>query len=76
MIFERMDVRKKMDDTATYKCEKCGKSIKTTHEDIPECCGIPMKKIPLDVCTQPAHAEHARPMEEEDACDDGRTGIT
>jgi len=28
----------------------------------------------LDICTQPAHAEHARPMEDEDACDDFRAG--
>jgi len=33
-----------------------------------------MKKLPLDICTQPAHAEHARPMEDEDACDDFRAG--
>ena len=26
------------------------------------------------VCLQPPHAEHARPMDDEDACDDGRAG--
>jgi len=31
-----------------------------------------MKKTPLDICTQPVHAEHSRPMDEEDACDDFR----
>jgi len=26
------------------------------------------------ICLQPAHAEHVRPMEDEDACDDFRAG--
>jgi hypothetical protein len=58
----------------TYKCEKCGKTIDVTDENIPNCCGKKMKKLPLDICIQPVHAEHARPMEEENACDDGRAG--
>ena len=57
-----------------YKCEVCGKKIKATNGRIPKCCDKPMKKIPLDICIQPAHAEHARPMEDEDACDDFRNG--
>ena len=58
----------------TYKCENCGKIIKVSDGTIPECCGKPMKKFDLDVCIQPAQAEHARPMDAEDACDDGRAG--
>ena len=58
----------------TYKCEHCGKNVKVTDDVTPECCGRPMKKVSLDICTQPAHAEHARPMEDEDACDDFRAG--
>ena len=61
-----------MDDT--YKCKNCGKEIKVKEGTIPQCCGKPMTKIPLDLCTQPAHAEHARPMDNEDACNDGRAG--
>jgi hypothetical protein len=57
-----------------YKCTICGKEMKEKEGIIPECCGKPMKKIPLDLCTQPAHAEHARPMENEDVCNDGRSG--
>jgi hypothetical protein len=57
-----------------YKCEHCGKTVKITKEKIPHCCGKPMKKMSLDICTQPAHAEHARPMDDENACDDGRAG--
>ena len=32
------------------------------------------KKVELEICTQPAHAEHTRPMNDENACDDGRAG--
>ena len=58
----------------TYKCNNCGKTVEGTSENVPSCCGITMEKFSLDVCIQPAHAEHARPMDEEDACDDGRAG--
>lgn len=57
-----------------YQCKNCGKTIKQNDEKVPHCCGKPMKKIPLDICIQPAHAEHARPMDDENACDDGRAG--
>ena len=55
-----------------YKCEICGRTV--SDNKVPECCGEPMKQLPLDICVQPAHAEHARPMDSEDACDDGRAG--
>jgi hypothetical protein len=58
----------------TYECENCGKKIKTSDGKVPDCCGKSMKKSPLDMCTQPAHAEHARPMEDEEPCDDFRAG--
>jgi hypothetical protein len=58
----------------TFKCENCGKKIPVTDGTIPNCCGKPMTKMPLDVCIQPAHAEHSRPMEHEDACNNGRSG--
>ena len=51
-----------------------GKKIRISDGKLPYCCGKYMKKLPLDICTQPAHAEHARPMEDEDACDDFRAG--
>lgn len=57
----------------TYECKKCGKKIKTSKET-PDCCGKPMKQLPLDACIQPAQAEHARPMESEEPCNDGRAG--
>ena len=61
-------------DEITYECDVCGKRTKKSDKNIPECCNKPMKKIKLDICTQPAHAEHSRPMDEEDACDDFRSG--
>ena len=61
-------------EEVTYECEKCGKKIKTSEGKIPECCNKSMNKITLDICTQPAHAEHSRPMDEEDVCDDFRGG--
>jgi len=57
-----------------YRCKRCGNEIIITDGTIPECCGKPMKEIPLDVCIQPAHAEHARPMDREEPCNDGRAG--
>jgi hypothetical protein len=57
-----------------YKCEICGKTVTVSDGSIPNCCGKPTKQLPLDVCTQPAHAEHARPMRHDEPCDDGRAG--
>jgi hypothetical protein len=57
-----------------YKCNICGKTKKKSDRIIPKCCGKKMIKMPLDICIQPSHAEHSRPMDDEDACDDGRAG--
>jgi len=61
-------------EEVTYKCNSCGKIVKTNNGNVPTCCDQPMEKLPLDICTQPAHAEHTRPMDDEDVCDDGRAG--
>lgn len=58
----------------TYECKNCGKIVRVSNGKHPSCCDKPMVKLPLDICTQPAHAEHARPMEDEDTCDDFRAG--
>lgn len=63
-----------MREKITYRCEDCGKTVKVSDRRVPKCCDKPMKKLPLDICLQPAHAEHARPMDYEDACDDFRAG--
>jgi hypothetical protein len=57
-----------------YKCEKCEKTVESKEGSNPECCGKPMKQLPLDFCIQPAHPEHARPMDNEEPCDEGRAG--
>jgi transposase-like protein len=57
-----------------FKCKDCGKTVENKDGTIPKCCGKPMKQLPLDVCMQPAHAENARLMNDDEPCDDGRAG--
>jgi hypothetical protein len=63
-----------MGDKKGYKCIECGKTLIIENNKTPKCCDKTMHEVPLDICTQPAHAEHSRPMDEEDACDDFRSG--
>ena len=63
-----------MEEKSEFECVICKKTIRVPVNAMPSCCGKKMKKMPIDNCTQPAHAEHSRPMENEDACDDGRSG--
>jgi len=62
---------KKMSER-TYECQNCGKKIQAPEDENPECCGEPMKQLPLEVCTQPHEAEYSGPFEEDEPCDDGR----
>jgi hypothetical protein len=57
-----------------YQCEQCKKTKMVSDGSIPECCGEPMKQVPLEICTKPHDPEHARPMDNEEACDDFRAG--
>ena len=58
-----------------YECKSCKRTATVKDgKPTPECCGKPMKQLPLDFCIQPAHAENARPMETEEPCGDGRAG--
>ena len=57
-----------------YICKECGKKIIKSEKELPKCCGKKMEKLPLDVCVQPAHAEHSRSMDSDESCDDGRSG--
>lgn len=61
-----------MTEERNYKCQSCKRTAAGYENDIPHCCGRPMKKMEREICLQPAHAEHARPMENEDACDEFR----
>jgi hypothetical protein len=53
-------------------CKK--KTIVKDDKKTPSCCGKPMKKIAIDICLQPDDPEHARPMSDEEPCDDFRGG--
>lgn len=59
-----------------YQCETCHRTAFVSDtQQIPQCCGKPMKKVfPKEICLQPEHASHARPMEFDDACNDFRGG--
>ncbi|MDD4307779.1 MAG: hypothetical protein PHU53_03105 [Thermoplasmata archaeon] len=59
-------------DENTYECGKCGKVIRAT--SLPDCCGRKMTVVKLPPCTSAASAEHSRPMEDEEPCDDSRGG--
>jgi hypothetical protein len=64
-----------MENEETYECVSCHRTATVeSSEEPPVCCGKPMQKMPHEICLQPAHAEHARPMEAEDACDEFRAG--
>jgi len=60
-----------------YECMTCRRTATIEEDEQPPiCCGKPMnKKMPREICLQPNHAEHARPMEDEDACDEFRAGV-
>jgi hypothetical protein len=55
-----------------YQCPRCKARKKAAKA--PECCGEKMKPAPLPVCTTAASAEHSRPMDDEEPCDDSRGG--
>lgn len=59
----------------TYECQSCKRTAEGVDTTIPHCCGKSMKKIPREICLEPAPAEHACPMEDEDVCDEFRKGL-
>ena len=64
-----------MGEEVRFECQSCKRSvIVQVNENKPTCCGRQMKQVTKEICLQPAHSEHARPMEDEDACDDFRAG--
>ena len=66
------------EEEIVYECEICGKNVKVLNGAIPECCDRPMKQKMIQnsapICIQASHSENARPMNDEEACDDGRAG--
>lgn len=62
-----------MTEEKEYECVDCKKRIKVDFTTEPICCGKSMRQVPLEACTAaPASAEHARPMDDEEPCDDSR----
>ncbi|MFH1101473.1 MAG: hypothetical protein V1726_05525 [Methanobacteriota archaeon] len=58
-----------------YECQSCKRTFSVnSSKKAPVCCGKPMKKVPREICLQPSHSEHARPMESDEPCDDFRAG--
>lgn len=53
-----------------YHCKECGKTIEADESE--NCCGSPMEK--LTSCTTAPSAEHARLTNDDEPCDDGRSG--
>lgn len=64
-----------MSEDQAYECEICkGQLMARTGASTPQCCGRAMKNIPLEQCTLSATAEHARLDDDDEPCDDGRSG--
>lgn len=64
-----------MIEEKSFECQSCKRTVLLKKsEPVPTCCGKPMQPVPDEICRQPAHPEHARPMEDEDACDEFRAG--
>jgi hypothetical protein len=62
-----------MSEKTTYACKECGKTLDLgSKENIPECCGLPMEKLPY--CRNTDTPEQARSSDEGEPCDDGRAG--
>lgn len=62
---------------STYHCIKCNRIVKTNDlkKSAPKCCGSEMELgNELPACQSTATAEHARPDEMAEPCDDGRLG--
>ena len=68
------DLRRREKKEIKYECKDCGKQAKSSDGKNPECCGKPMKQVPLASCIQPHDAEYAGPFEEDEPCDNGRAG--
>lgn len=64
-----------MPENQTYECENCkGRITVEAGADVPQCCGMAMKSIPLKPCTLSTTAEHTRLNDVDEPCDDGRAG--
>lgn len=64
-----------MSEDQAYECENCkGRITVEAGADVPRCCGVAMKSVPLKPCTLSTTAEHSRMDDADEPCDDGRAG--
>lgn len=64
-----------MSEQIAYECNKCqGQKLAPKTAAAPDCCGQPMRTIPMDQCTLATTAEHSRLDADDEPCDDGRAG--
>jgi hypothetical protein len=68
---------KKKEKLNKFKCQKCEKTTEMSNSEniVPDCCNTPMEIMEEPApCILSATAEHARPDEMPEPCDDGRKG--
>ena len=66
-----------MYEKCLYNCDTCGRQVEVDAQGnyVPECCDRPMEKLePPAPCQLASNPEHARPDEDFEPCDDGRSG--
>ena len=65
-----------MAEKVNFECVNCGNKAEKNAGDtsIPECCGKPMQVEGLDSCGMSTTAEHSRFDNQDEPCDDGRSG--
>ncbi|MDI6796302.1 MAG: hypothetical protein QMD09_05135 [Desulfatibacillaceae bacterium] len=65
-----------MTQKRNYKCSECGKtiSLESNKGEAPDCCGKAMIEE-LPVCTKQTVAEQYRFSDDNEPCDDARSGI-
>ena len=66
-----------MDTKKEYECLRCARRVEVDPAEagVPECCGALMTAIDrLPTCDLSSTAEHSRPLDDEEPCDDGRGG--
>lgn len=58
------------------QCLTCQRMVRLSDDETePLCCGEKMKESPQEICLQPSHPEHARAMQNDTPCDDGRGNL-
>ena len=58
-----------------YECQSCKRTATVEdNQPAPKCCGKVMYQKTKEICIQPTHPEHSRPMEDEEPCNDFRGG--